>query len=210
MKNWVRRQNRFARWAAIGTAASAVNPVVAIAVLVITVIGPMPWGDAPLPGSADTPRCLRRRVRQPCTPSPHPSRPCSFLQPDSSLVVWRGTGADQERRKKTPNRGDSATELFPMTPEQDRTSKGPTLTRLIPGALRWACLHLLQTAVLSHSPGRCLVYRSHTTPSPSPSRALGTIALGKPLPFPWLPKTRSSPAATASSQDLWTAAPDSS
>ena len=30
-------------------------------------------------------------------------------------------------------------------------------------------------------------WRSQTTPSPSPSRALGTIALGKPRPEPWLP-----------------------
>ena len=41
---------------------------------------------------------------------------------------------------------------------------------------------------------------SHTTPSPSPSRALGTIHLGNPCPPPLLPCTRRSPAAWAASQ----------
>ena len=44
---------------------------------------------------------------------------------------------------------------------------------------------------------------SHTTPSPSPSLALGTIHLGKPLPLPLLPCTRVSPAACAASQELY-------
>ena len=33
----------------------------------------------------------------------------------------------------------------------------------------------------------CSDHLSHTTPSPSPSLALGTIHLGKPLPLPLLP-----------------------
>ena len=41
---------------------------------------------------------------------------------------------------------------------------------------------------------------SHTTPSPSPSLALGTIHLENPLPPPLLPCTRRSPAAWAASQ----------
>ncbi len=44
---------------------------------------------------------------------------------------------------------------------------------------------------------------SHTTPSPSPSLALGTIHFGKPLPLPLLPCTRACPAAGASSQKLY-------
>ena len=47
----------------------------------------------------------------------------------------------------------------------------------------------------------CSVHLSHTTPSPSPSLALGTIHLGKPLPLPLLPGTRVSPAACAASQE---------
>ena len=53
-------------------------------------------------------------------------------------------------------------------------------------------------AVLSFSD-----HLSHTTPSPSPSLALGTIHLGKPLPLPLLPWTRVSPAACAASQELY-------
>ena len=44
---------------------------------------------------------------------------------------------------------------------------------------------------------------SHTTPSPSPSLALGTIHLGKPLPLPLLPCMRVAPAACAASQELY-------
>ena len=44
---------------------------------------------------------------------------------------------------------------------------------------------------------------SHTTPSPSPSRADGTMALGNPRPVPLLPCTRGSPAAEAASQDSY-------
>ena len=47
-------------------------------------------------------------------------------------------------------------------------------------------------------------HRSQTTPSPSPSRALGTIAFGNPLPPPTLPCTLDSPASTASSHDPYT------
>ena len=49
--------------------------------------------------------------------------------------------------------------------------------------------------------GRPFVQRSQTTPSPSPSRALGTISFGNPLPPPTLPCTLDSPASTASSHD---------
>ena len=45
---------------------------------------------------------------------------------------------------------------------------------------------------------------SHTTPSPSPSRALGTIFAGNPRPPPWLPCTRVSPASSAASHDPYT------
>ena len=48
----------------------------------------------------------------------------------------------------------------------------------------------------------CSDHLSHTTPSPSPSLALGTIHSGKPLPLPLLPCTRVSPAACAASQEL--------
>lgn len=44
-------------------------------------------------------------------------------------------------------------------------------------------------------------YFSHTTPSLSPSRALGTIAAGNPRPDPFDPFTRSSLAAAAASHD---------
>ena len=47
------------------------------------------------------------------------------------------------------------------------------------------------------------VQRSQTTPSPSPSRALGTISFGNPLPPPALPWTLDSPASTASSHDSY-------
>ena len=51
----------------------------------------------------------------------------------------------------------------------------------------------------------CSTYQaSHTTPSSSPSRADGTIAFGNPSPLPLVPCTRSSPAASASSQDPYT------
>ena len=43
---------------------------------------------------------------------------------------------------------------------------------------------------------------SQTTPSPSPSLALGTVDLGNPLPFPFAPWTRICPAAWAASQKL--------
>lgn len=53
----------------------------------------------------------------------------------------------------------------------------------------------------ARGPGRLtLVYRSQTTPSPSPSRADGTWWAGKPRPPPRLPCTRCRPAATAASQ----------
>ena len=39
MQNWLRRQNRFTRWTAIGTAASAATGMAAIAVFIITLIG---------------------------------------------------------------------------------------------------------------------------------------------------------------------------
>ena len=59
----------------------------------------------------------------------------------------------------------------------------------------------------SHRPRNLhLAYCSHTTPSLSPSRALGTIAWGNPFPSPLLPWTRCSPAAAAPSQDRYTAA----
>ncbi len=44
---------------------------------------------------------------------------------------------------------------------------------------------------------------SHTTSSPSPSRADGTMDLGNPHPGPLLPCTRGSPAATAASHDSY-------
>ena len=44
---------------------------------------------------------------------------------------------------------------------------------------------------------------SHTTPSPSPSRADGTMALENPHPVPLLPCTRDSPASEAASHDLY-------
>ena len=47
------------------------------------------------------------------------------------------------------------------------------------------------------------LHRSHTTPSPSPSRALGTLAAGNPRPDPLPPWTRGLPAATASSQEAY-------
>ena len=49
-----------------------------------------------------------------------------------------------------------------------------------------------------------LVYRHHhsqTTPSPPPSRALGTIICGSLIPPPALPCTLDSPAASAASHD---------
>ena len=46
------------------------------------------------------------------------------------------------------------------------------------------------------------IYFSQTTPSPLPSRALGTIDFGKPLPPPLLPCTRRSPAACVASRRL--------
>ena len=46
-------------------------------------------------------------------------------------------------------------------------------------------------------------YRSHTTPSPSPSRALGTSDLGDPLVLPLLRCTRGSSAACAGSHGLY-------
>ena len=47
----------------------------------------------------------------------------------------------------------------------------------------------------------CAYCRSHTTPSPFTSRADGTMTAGNLLPPSRLPLTRSTPAATASSQD---------
>ena len=44
---------------------------------------------------------------------------------------------------------------------------------------------------------------SHTTQSPSPPFALGTIQLGNPLPPPLLPCMRVSPVAGAASQELY-------
>ena len=46
-----------------------------------------------------------------------------------------------------------------------------------------------------------MTYFSQTTPSLSPSRALGTIHPGNPCPLPLLPWTRGSPAASAASHD---------
>ena len=62
------------------------------------------------------------------------------------------------------------------------------------------CSHdLVWPSVLSEP-----AYISHTTPSPSPSLALGTIAFGNPPPPPLLPCTLSSPVASASSQEPYT------
>ena len=39
MQNWLRRQNKFTRWTAIGTAASTATGMAATAVFIITLIG---------------------------------------------------------------------------------------------------------------------------------------------------------------------------
>ena len=50
MQNWLRRQNRFTRWTAIGTAASAATGMAAIAVFIITLIGVFTLGQRTLFG----------------------------------------------------------------------------------------------------------------------------------------------------------------
>ena len=50
MQDWLRRQNCFTRWTAIGTAASAATGMAAIAVFVITLIGVFMLGQRALFG----------------------------------------------------------------------------------------------------------------------------------------------------------------
>ena len=50
MQEWLSKQNRFTRWATIGTAASAATGMAAIAVFVITLIGVFMLGQRTLFG----------------------------------------------------------------------------------------------------------------------------------------------------------------
>ena len=129
-----------------------------------------------------------------CTSKPTPPQPSTPWNKTSTPSTQGSHGMRSYcRMASTPNRHRTLRPVdqrltAPTPPRHSRESGNPSLFLLLSASSVISAVNLPP-------------HRSHTTPSPSPSRALGTIAAANPRPLPWLPRTLSSPASAASSHE---------